>query len=101
VTVHWRGAGRGQLMLIVARNVDQITTAIGMCLCVERAEAGHFTIPPAMLANIPISRDMPGEPYDELVLGSFPAKPQRFAAKGLDGGFVLPVYADGRRVDYR
>jgi uncharacterized protein (TIGR03437 family) len=101
VTVHWRGAGRGQLMLIVARNVDQITTAIGMCLCVAHAEAGHFTIPPAMLANVPISRDLPGEPFDELVLGAFPAKPREFHAPGIEAGFLIPVYADGRRVDYR
>jgi uncharacterized protein (TIGR03437 family) len=101
VTLHWRGVPRGQTVLLIARNVDQITTAIGMCLCVPPASAGQFEIPPALLANVPVSRDLPGVPYDELVMGIVPYKAVPFSAAGLQGGFVVTVYANGRIVSYR
>ena len=67
VTLHWRDeSGRPILtLLIIARNVDQIATTIGMTICaVPYAEAGQFTIPPALLANIPASSaNSPGGSY--------------------------------------
>lgn len=101
VTLHWRGVSRGQTVLLVARNVDQLTTAIGMCLCVAATSAGQFEIPPALLANVPVSRDLPGVPFDELVMGTVPSKAVAFSAAGLQGGFVVTVYASGRTVSYR
>ncbi|MBZ5610167.1 MAG: hypothetical protein LAP38_18045 [Acidobacteriia bacterium] len=100
-TVHWNGTAPGQLMLIVARNVDQLTTAIGMCLCVARSSDGQLTIPPALLANVPASRDIPGTPFDELAIGSLAAKASAIQASGLNGGFVVSVYATARIVEYR
>ena len=88
-------------MIIVARNVDQLTTAIGMCLCVPAASATQFEIPPSLLANVPVSRDLPGAPFDELMVGAVPSKAVPFGASGLQGGFVVTVYADGRIVAYR
>jgi uncharacterized protein (TIGR03437 family) len=101
VRVRWRNAPSDQLMLVMARNVDQLTTAIGMCLCTERAGAGEFTIPAALLANVPASIGAPGERFDELVLGSLSAKPSTIQAKGLDGGIVFTVYDSSRFVEYR
>ena len=101
ITLHWRGVSRGQTMLLVARNVDQLTTAIGMCLCVPDPAAGQFEIPPSMLANLPVSHDLPGVPFDELVMGSVPSRAVPFTASGLQGGFVVTVYANGRIVSYR
>lgn len=101
VTLHWRGASSGQLMVIVARNVDQLTTAIGMTLCVARASEGQFTIPAEMLANIPLSRDFPGPPFDELVIGALPQRVPDIHAAGINGGFIISMYANGRIVDYR
>ncbi len=101
LTVHWKGTGRDQLMLIVARNVDQITTAIGLSVCVARPSAGQFTVPPELLANVPISRDIPGTPYDELVIGAIEGRLPSIQTSGLNGGFVLSAYATGRIVEYR
>jgi uncharacterized protein (TIGR03437 family) len=101
VTVHWKGTTRDQVMLIVARNIDQITTAIGLTVCVAKAPAGQFTLPPELLANVPITRDMPGTPYDELVIGALEGTLPSIRATGLSGGFVLSVYATGRIVEYR
>jgi uncharacterized protein (TIGR03437 family) len=111
VTLHWTNAPgsdtRDQLMVIFARNVDRITTAIGMCICSARASAGQFTVPPAMLANIPLSIDAPGERYDKLVVASLSTKQIKplgnpsTQIKGLNSGTVFATYDTGRVVDYR
>jgi hypothetical protein len=101
VTLHWRGASGNQVIVIVARNVDQLTTAIGLTVCVAKASAGQFTVPAEMLANIPISRDLPGTPFDELVIGALPQRLPSVRASGISGGFVISLYATGRIVDYR
>ena len=55
-------------VFIVATNVDQFTTARAMCYCVADGRRGEFTIPSAMLANFPVTADVPGEPFNQLVL---------------------------------
>src|SRR5581483_9754883 len=68
VTLHWRDPNRDDLMVILAMNQDEITTAIGMCLCTVSASQGQFTIPPAMLGNIPASIDVAENSVNELAL---------------------------------
>jgi hypothetical protein len=60
LTVHWRDSSSSpHLIAILLSNVDQLTTAIANCLCIADGRAGEFAIPPAVLANIPASRDLP------------------------------------------
>jgi hypothetical protein len=100
LTLRWRGASG--LVVILANNVDQLTTASGTCLCVERASAGVFTIPSAMLANLPISRDLPGVSLDRLYVSSFlEGAAAEIRAAGLDRGVALSLYAIGRAIPYR
>jgi uncharacterized protein (TIGR03437 family) len=102
VTLHWKNAASDLLMLIVARNVDPITTAIGMCLCTARADVGQFTIPSALLASIPASLDAAGDRYNQLVIASLAAKTSaEVPTKGLDGGIAFTVYDSGRFISYR
>ncbi len=101
VTLRWEHGTRDQLMLILARNVDRLTTAIGMCICTARASAGQFTVPAELLANVPASIDAPGERFDQLALVSLSAKLSSIHAKGLDTGIVFTAYDTGRLVDYR
>jgi uncharacterized protein (TIGR03437 family) len=100
VTVHWKNATPEQTMVILARNIDQITTAIGMCICTASAAAGQFTIPAPPLSNVPASQDVAGVPYEELAVGSLTMRPG-IKASGLSGGFGVFVYAVGRFVQYR
>ena len=106
VTVHWTPSAdaadvRNHVMAVVIRNVDRITTAIGTCLCTARASAGQFTVPAAMLANIPASIQARGERYDKLVLGSLTATViPAVRVKGLDNVVVISVFDDGRIVDF-
>ncbi len=102
LTVHWRNNASNALVVIAAKNVDQLTTAIGACLCTARATGGQFTIPPEILANIPISRGAPGERQDELLVGALVSKP---IAPGdlarVGAGVVFSAYGDKRFVDFK
>jgi uncharacterized protein (TIGR03437 family) len=100
VTIHWKDGKPEQMMVILARNIDQITTAIGMCVCTASGAAGQFTIPAPLLANVPATQDVAGVPYDALVIGSLTLRPG-IKASGLDGGFGAYFYAVGRFVEYR
>jgi len=100
VTVHWKNATGDQLMVLLARSLDPVTTASGVCICTARATAGQFAIPAAMLANFPSSIDTPRQRLNELIVGSLTAKPGQLHAKGLDGGVVFTVYNSWRLVEY-
>ncbi|HXJ40496.1 MAG TPA: hypothetical protein VNH18_14540, partial [Bryobacteraceae bacterium] len=89
-------------VVILATNVDQITTAIGATVCTARAAAGQFTIPAALMANLPPSRDIPGIPYDRVLVASLPAKTApAIRAAGLNGGEVFSLFADSRIVEFQ
>ena len=84
------------MTVVVAANVDQITTAIGTCLCTAPLNSTHFEIPAEMLANIPASSAQPGLPYDQLFVASLPAKATPLAAAGIEAGAVVTIYGNGR-----
>jgi uncharacterized protein (TIGR03437 family) len=100
VTVHWKGSTSEQTMVILARNIDQITTAFGTCVCTASSAAGRFSIPAALLANIPATQDVAGVPLEALVVVALTLGPG-IKASGLNGGFGVNLYAVGRPVEYR
>jgi uncharacterized protein (TIGR03437 family) len=98
ITVKWSGAP--DLVLIVARNVDQVATVIGMVLCTEKGMAGQFTIPAALLSHVPASSEVPSESYDELaVAGVSLASP--IQTRGLNAGWVMSISLFEQFVRYR
>ncbi len=100
VTVHWKDESVNDLVLIIARNVDQVATTIGMTICAVRAESNQYSIPPALLANIPASSNIPGESFDELAVAALASRaPVR--ASGLNSGIVMMVSLSQRFVQYR
>jgi uncharacterized protein (TIGR03437 family) len=102
LTVHWSGLANDRRVAILATNVDQITTAMATTLCTARATDQKFTIPAAVLANVPASRDIAGVPYDQLFVMSLPEKTaSAIQAKGLDRGAIISLQAIGRFVTYR
>ncbi len=98
LTLHWRGHASGNRMILLATNVDQITAAVGTCLCTAPLNATHFEIPAAMLANIPRSYDAPGTIYDQLFLASMPAKATPLTIAGIGAGALITIYSNGRAV---
>jgi len=100
VSIHWRGASNGRWIVILATNVDQITTALGTCLCTATGAAGEFAIPTELLANLPASIDIPGLPYDQFFVAALPAMAAPIHLPGIQGGAVVSMYAIGRKVEY-
>jgi uncharacterized protein (TIGR03437 family) len=102
LVLEWRGAAADRLVIALATNVDQDSTATGTVLCTALPAAGRLTIAPELLANMPSST---GErriaPYNRLFLGTMPAKPLPIETSGLDGGVIIGLYTAGRFVDYR
>ena len=100
LTLHWRGQARDQWTIILARNVDQMTTANSTCLCIAPLNATHFEMPAELLANIPASVEAPSVSYDQLLVASLTAKSTTITAAGIGGGAVFSLYATGRIVRY-
>jgi hypothetical protein len=102
VTVHWKNAADQQLILILARNMDPLTTASALCICAARPDAGKFTIPPSLLGNFPVSVMVPNRRFDDLRVASLAVMESKAPpASGLDGGLVFTVYDTRRVVEYR
>src|SRR5262249_8787756 len=102
VAPQWKGADASRPMLVVAANVDQLTGAGAICLCVANAASGHFQIPGPMLANLPPTEHIPGPPLSLLLIDQSPAGAQASVqARGLDRGFGVLISGDGKSVDYR
>ncbi len=102
LTVHWRGASRGDIILILASNVDQLTTASGMCLCAAPPASGRFTIPPSLLANLPPSRENVGTPYDQLFVISIHVDDRNpMHSADVNQSATLSIFINGRFVQYR
>jgi uncharacterized protein (TIGR03437 family) len=100
LTLHWRGQASDQWTIILARNVDQITTANATCLCIAPLNATHFEMPAALLANVPASVEAPSVSYDQLFVASLSARSTPIAAAGIGAGAVFSLYATGRLVRY-
>jgi uncharacterized protein (TIGR03437 family) len=99
--IRWKNAGAGGFVVIFASNVDPVSTAIGTCICLARAETGEFTLPADLLANVPATGEMRGIPDNQLFVAWMPARATAIRASGLDDGALLTMYAVGRLVEYR
>ena len=98
--IEWRGAAADRQIIVLATNVDQLSTATGTVLCTALASAGHLTIAPEILANLPVSRGAGGVPYNRLFVGTLPTTIQHVRAPGLDDGAIIGLFTTGRYVDY-
>jgi uncharacterized protein (TIGR03437 family) len=96
VAVAWNGAGPGDLVIVIAANMDQVTGAAGICVCVATGSARLFAIPADRLTNLPPSTGEGGLPLNVLLLARIPAQIT-------SNGRVPAAYAslDSRTVDFR
>ncbi len=99
VLVRWRGAGKKDMVLVVAGSADIASGAAGACICRARVGAGWFFVPAYALSNIPDAMAA-GLPLSVLGLFDVPAKPAGFAARGLDGGYGVTVTLAARTVEF-
>ncbi len=102
VVVRWGGATKRDRVAIMAINVEPLSGAMGLCLCVAAGEAGRLQIPPLALANLPPSAAIPGIPMNYIFMGVLPAgAPQRFQARGVERGVALVTTLLGRTVSFQ
>lgn len=98
----WRGVTAGERVIVLAANVDPLTGAAGVCLCLAPGSPGRWRLPALPLSNLPASRDSPGLPISYLLMATLPAEtPQTFSAPGLESGLVWVAAARGRMLKYK
>jgi uncharacterized protein (TIGR03437 family) len=97
----WRDSQRGRVIVILATNVDQISTAIGTCVCVAEAGSGEFSIPAALLANVPRSENISGIPYEQVYVAARKTDAPVVKAAGVEAGAIVSLYTIGRFVQFR
>lgn len=99
VMVRWRGAGKKDIVLVVAGSADIASGAAGACICRARPGVGSFLVPAYALSNIPDGIAV-GLPLSVLGLLDVPAKPSNFAARGLDRGYGVTLTLTARTVEF-
>lgn len=100
LTLTWTSESPSEVKLILAMNVDQLTTARAMCYCLANGAAGKFTIQPDFLANFPMSGDIPGEPLNQLMIAA-PTLHAPVTLPGIDRLQAMTMFASVSIVRYR
>jgi hypothetical protein len=102
VTLRWRPLPEEGVMLIGLMSVDSSASAWGACYCAAAGAAGSFTIPPAMLANLPASQPAPTVPPPSMWVSYLPFNNQKpLDARGLDNGLAISLFVQALEVQVR
>jgi len=85
LTVTWTSSNPdNEIALIIGYSTVATPYARASFVCTERTAAGRFTVPVAVLSNLPVSSPFTGDsPTATLLVGAMPL-PARFTAPGLD-----------------
>jgi hypothetical protein len=100
LTLTWTSGHTDRVRLIVAMNVDPLTTARAMCYCLASAQAGRFTIERDFLANFPATRDIPGQPLNQLIIAA-PTLHAPISTTGIGRIQAMSLYGSLRIVRYK
>ena len=102
LTLRWRTPSPEGAILIGVTGIEASATAWGACYCAAPAAAGSFTIPPAVLANLPPSQAGPTVPSPSLWLAYLPDRNrQSLHAAGLDNGLAISLFVQALEVIVR
>jgi hypothetical protein len=102
VTLRWHPLPQEGVMLIGLTSVDPSMSAWGACYCAAPGAGGSFTIPPAVLANLPAGQEGPTVPAPSLILSYAPLQSrQPLHAKGLDNGLAISLFVQALDVHMR
>ncbi|MCC6590585.1 MAG: hypothetical protein IT168_28090 [Bryobacterales bacterium] len=100
VTLEWKAPRGYSSVFILALGIDTGDGASTLCLCVPFAGATSFTVPPAVLANVPATL-IPGSYYYQLAIVSVPdAMPPSAAAKGVGEIYAVPLSVVSKSVAF-
>jgi uncharacterized protein (TIGR03437 family) len=98
-TVTWSGGAPGTLVVIFGSSSDASENTQTF-YCTAPAEAGTFTVPSAILLQLPVTASSSGEPTGILAVGNA-TTPVRFTATGIDAGYVTAMALSGKSVNYQ
>ena len=100
--VNWSGAPAGHNVIIFGGGVDLPSNATGEFVCVAPSGASSFTVPSAVLANVPGTRTNLLKSKGVVYVGTLPlATPGTFTATGLDAGLVYAGTFIGKTVIFQ
>lgn len=92
--------GAGETIAAIGGNVDVITNASGIFVCLASSGSTSITVPAAILANVPQGRGNPHYSQGAIFLVAAGGT-GTFNATGLDQGFVTPLYLTGKAVAFQ
>lgn len=100
VTVEWKPARGYSSVFVLAVGIDTSDGASTLCLCIPRAGATSFMVPPVALSNVPGTL-IPGSYYYQLALVAVPdAMPTSAAAKGVGAVYAVPMSVISKSVAF-
>lgn len=100
LTVHWRGVAPEARLFVFAAGSNSVSAAGETCYCAVKAKAGQFTIPAALLANVPPTVPSPGRPTNLVALLALRLIHEPSAVRGLNQVWAVSIYATGRQVTF-
>ncbi len=102
LTLTWTGAGLNDRIVIAGFGVDLPNDSTSMFGCVAPKGATSFTVPAAMLANLPPTRPNPLQSKSVIYVTDLSTSGSSvFTPPGLDMGVAMFLYATGKTVVFR
>ncbi len=102
LTLSWSGGDSGQVVVIVGYGEDLPTNSSAAFACIAPPGATSFTVPPAIMSNIPPTRPNPLQSNDVLYVGVMAGSSvQKINPKGLDQGLTESYYINGKTVVFQ
>ena len=101
VNFTWTGPGAARV-IVAGVSVDRPGNVSGVFLCMAPAGSSSFSVPSAVLANLPASRPILGQSDGFLILGSWPTGMlEGFTAGGLDQAAMMFQSVHSKTVRFR
>jgi len=106
LTVNWTGGESGTYVGITGLSVGFITPGdvsslvVGTFTCEAPVGPGTFTVPPAVLLELPVSASIEGISFSSLALSNYTV-PVTFKASGLDLGLAEAIFETSTTVTYQ
>jgi hypothetical protein len=99
LTVSWTGGDPTQTVAIIGYGDDLPSNSSAMFACIAPPGSNSFTVPPDMLANLPVTRPNPLQSKDVIYMLTLSnSSRQNLAASGLDLGINAFYSVNGKTV---
>ena len=102
LTVNWSGGDPASSTFIVVAGVDLPANASAAALCIVPQGNTSFTVPPDVLANLPVTHIRAVQSRGVVYVGQWNiGSPASVSAAGLDFGAFVPIFAGAKTVSFQ